>query len=122
MDFEIEPEVCAPEKGEGEELIEVFADVLGEHYHGVDEHWFTDVEMDITTCHLDQTNDNSSRLQPVQYSERYSDRIDQNKPNIQADSMSMSIERRLASSSGTSTSASCNNCGRKKEKKEKGGI
>ena len=29
MDFEIEPEVCASEKGEGEKLIEVIGDVLG---------------------------------------------------------------------------------------------
>ena len=31
MDFEIEPEVCASEKGKGEELIEVIGDILGEH-------------------------------------------------------------------------------------------
>ena len=104
----------------GEELIEVIGDVLGEHYHGLDDHWFTDVEMDIPTCPFDQTDDNSRRLQPVQYSERYSDMIEQNKPKSQADGMGRSIERRLASSSGTSTSASCTNCG-KKIKKE-GGI
>ena len=50
-------------RGKGEELIEVFVDVLGDHYHSVDEHWFTDVEMDITTCPLDQTDGNSRRLQ-----------------------------------------------------------
>ena len=62
MDFEIEPEVCASEKGEGEELIEVIGDVLGGVYHGLDYHWFTDVEMDSPTCPLDQTDDNSRRL------------------------------------------------------------
>ena len=76
MDFEIEPEVCASEKGEGEELIEVIGDVLGEHYHGLDDHWFTDVEIEFPTFPLYHTDDNSRRLQPVQYSERYSDMIE----------------------------------------------
>ena len=70
------------EKGEGEELIEIIGDVLGEHYNGTDEHWFTDVEMDIPTCPLNQTDINSRRLQPIQYSERYSDVIEQKKQTV----------------------------------------
>ena len=78
MDFDIEPEVCASEKGEGEELIEVIGDVLGEHYHDVEYHCLTDGEMNIPTFPLGQTNINSRRLQPFQYSEIYSDMIKQN--------------------------------------------
>ena len=75
--------------------------------------------MDIPTCPLDLTDINSRRLQPVQYIERYSDTIEQNKPNGQAYGMSKSIERRLASSSGHSTSASCKKCGKKKKKRRR---
>ena len=78
MDFEIKPDVCASEKGEGEEIIEVVGDVLGEHYHDVEYHCLTDGEMNIPTFPLGQTNINSRRLQPFQYSEIYSDMIKQN--------------------------------------------
>ena len=65
MEFEIVPEICASEKGEGEELIEIIGNILWKHYYGVDVHWFTFLEMEIPTCTLYHTYDNSRRLQPV---------------------------------------------------------
>ena len=95
MDFDIEPEVCASEKGAGENLIEIIGDVLGEYHaeKSVD-HWFTDVEMDIPTCPLSQTDENVRMLQPVQYRDSYSESIEHNKRNSQANSINKNIERR----------------------------
>ena len=49
MDFDIEPEVFASEKGAGEDLIEVIGSVLVGHYFSVDNHWLADVDMEIPT-------------------------------------------------------------------------
>ena len=74
--------------------------------------------MNIPTWPLYQTDDYRHSLQPVQYTEIYFENIEQNKQNIKAEGINNSIERRLGSSNGNSSTPICYKWEKKREEKE----